>query len=120
MKALMFYLFSQVAIHDKELLDYGKVKSLPFDTTLEVLKKRACQILQIICSDVFYLDLLWPMTLEIINNQKFSPGLSFICKSLCTLLTKAKAIDSKLILVSPPYPRISITLILKQTSPNSM
>ena len=68
MKALMFYLFSQVAIHDKEIYEYGKVKSVPFDTTLEILKRRACQILQIISSDIFYLELLWPMTLEIINN----------------------------------------------------
>jgi hypothetical protein len=68
MKALTFYLYCQVAIHDKEIQEYGRVKSQPFETTLEILKRRAQQILTILCNDVFYLDLLWPTTVEIINN----------------------------------------------------
>lgn len=37
----MFYLFQQVAIHDKEIEEYGRVRSAPFETTLEILKQRA-------------------------------------------------------------------------------
>lgn len=35
-KALLFYLFNQVSIHDKELEEYGKQRAAPFETTLEV------------------------------------------------------------------------------------
>jgi hypothetical protein len=41
MKALMFYLYSQVSIHEREIQEYGRVRSVPFETTLEILKRRA-------------------------------------------------------------------------------
>jgi hypothetical protein len=41
MKALMFYLYSQVAIHEREIQEFGKIKSVPFDTTLDILKRRS-------------------------------------------------------------------------------
>lgn len=41
MKALLFYLFQQVAIHDREIEEYGQVRANPYETTLSILKARA-------------------------------------------------------------------------------
>ncbi|CAD8106683.1 unnamed protein product [Paramecium sonneborni] len=87
-KALLFYLFNQVSIHDKELEEYGKQRVVPFETTLELLKSRAQKILTTLSQDQYFYDLLWPMGLEIINNQKFSPGLSHIFKCYTQILQK--------------------------------
>jgi hypothetical protein len=62
------------------------------------------------------------MTVEIINNQKFSPGLAHICKSMCNLLAK---VDPESIIIRDPVPAhfpkahvIIVRLLLLMQIPN--
>jgi hypothetical protein len=65
---LFIFLLKQATIHPEEILKKKDFKSAPFDTTLEILKRRTLNIFGKIVSDPANISFFWPSILDSIPN----------------------------------------------------
>ena len=77
------FVISQCAIFDEEIESASNsLPSPPFETTLYKLKRRGQFVLENLTQNPRNERLVWPLILEYINNQKKSPALPTLLRSI--------------------------------------